>query len=98
MLLHRTSIGLLSGRNLHLGNMWSVRDKCSSGGLWIYASAVVGRTLTNRVLVSRDLTEESAGSSGKQKYLWIKLHLRRAVFKTFKTLQLRKVTLLYQSS
>lgn len=31
--------------------------------LWIYASAVVGRTLTYRVLVSRDFTEESDGSS-----------------------------------
>lgn len=30
---------------------------------WTYASAVVGRTLTNSVLVSRVLTDESAGSS-----------------------------------
>lgn len=31
-----------------------------------YASAVVGRTLTNSVLVSRVFTDESAGSSGTQ--------------------------------
>ena len=31
--------------------------------LWAYASAVVGRTLTNKVLVFRELTEASAGSS-----------------------------------
>lgn len=36
--------------------------------LGIYASAVVGRTLTNSVLVSRDLTDESAGSSEKQRH------------------------------
>lgn len=39
-------------------------------GRWlfsIYASAVVGTTLTNRVLVSRDFTDESAGSSEKQR-------------------------------
>lgn len=35
--------------------------------LGIYASAVVGRTLTNSVLVSRDFTDESAGSSEEQK-------------------------------
>lgn len=31
--------------------------------MWIYASAVVGRTLTNTVLVSRDFTDESGGNS-----------------------------------
>ena len=37
--------------------------------LWAYASAVVGRTLTNKVLVFRDLTEASAGSSiGRKQY------------------------------
>lgn len=34
--------------------------------LWIYASAVVGRSLTKRVLVSRDFTDESTGTSEKQ--------------------------------
>lgn len=34
--------------------------------LWIYASAVVGRTLTKRVLVSRDFIDESARTSEKQ--------------------------------
>lgn len=33
----------------------------------LYASAVVGRTLTKRDLVSRDFTDESAGSSEKKK-------------------------------
>lgn len=43
-------------------------DRKTPGGLfWIYASAVVGRTLTNRVLVSRDFTEESAGSTEKHR-------------------------------
>lgn len=32
-----------------------------------YASAVVGRTLTNSVLVSRAFSDESAGSSGTQR-------------------------------
>lgn len=36
--------------------------------LRVYASAVVGRTLTNSVLVSRDLTDESAGSSEKHRH------------------------------
>lgn len=35
--------------------------------LWIYASAVVGKTLTKRVLVSKAFTDESAGSSEKHR-------------------------------
>ncbi len=37
--------------------------------LWIYASAVVGITLTKRVLVSKVFTDESVGSSEKQKHI-----------------------------
>lgn len=48
----------------------------------LYASAVVGRTLTNRLLVSRDFTDESAGSTRKPRKAQLCIYLQKHILTT----------------
>lgn len=57
------------GESFVLGNETATKVN-GEGVTWllrVYASAVVGRTLTNRVLVSNDFTDESADTSEKHR-------------------------------